>query len=244
MLRNSFPPIVRNGASSSHHLRPFKHAVLAAVLMTTFCNTAFAADGANIAADGKGDVVPPCFACHGEQGEGQPAAGFPRLAGLNAGYIEHALNSFARNSRPSAIMGPIAKGLSPDDRKAVVAYFAALHPPVAKPQTAPDAALVAAGAVIALHGDSARGVPACAQCHGADGFGAGSVPGIAGQSQIYIAGRLADWKKSAPTNKPHSMAAVAQKLDDHQVKAVAAYFASLPAAGSTRAPSTSGERAQ
>jgi cytochrome c553 len=240
MLRNSFPPIASNGASSSQHLRPFKHAVLAALLITNFCNTAFAADGANIAADGKGDAVPACSACHGEQGEGQPAAGFPRLAGFNAAYIEHALSSFARNSRPSAIMGPIAKGLSPDDRQAVAAYFAALHPPVAKPQTAPDGALVAAGAAIALHGDSAQGVPACAQCHGADGFGADLVPGIAGQSQTYIAGRLVGWKKSAPTNKPHSMAAVAQKLDDDQVNAVAAYFASLPAAGSTRAPSTSG----
>jgi cytochrome c553 len=244
MLRNPFPPIVGNSASSSHDLRLLKRAMLAALLMTTSWSTAFAADGANIARDGKGDAVPACSACHGEQGEGQPAAGFPRLAGFNAAYIEHALSSFARNSRPSAIMGPIAKGLSPEDRKAVAAYFAALNPPVAKPQTAPDGALVAAGAAIALHGDFAQRVPACAQCHGPDGFGAGSVPGIAGQSQTYIAGRLVGWKKSAPTDRPHSMAAVAQKLNDDQVKAVAAYFASLPVAGSARAPSTSGGGAQ
>ena len=236
MLRNSFPPIVGNGASSSHHRRPLKHAMLAALLMTTFCNTAFAADGANIDHNGKGDAVPACSACHGKQGEGKPALGFPRLAGLNLDYIDHALNSFAGNSRPSAIMGPIAKGLSPEDRKAVAAYFAALQPPVAKPQTAPDRALVAAGAAIALHGDSAQSVPACAQCHGTDGFGAGSVPGIAGQSETYITGRLVGWKKSEPGNRPGSMAAVAQKLDDDQVKAVAAYFASLPAAGSVQAP--------
>ena len=79
-------------------------------------------------------------------------------------------------------------------------------------------------------------MPACAQSHGTDGFGAGSVPGIAGQSQTYITGRLVGWKKSAPTNRPHPMAAVAQKLDDDQVKAVAAYFGSLPAAGSVQAP--------
>jgi cytochrome c553 len=221
------------------------HTALAVALLTTVGGTALAASGADIANNGVGATAPACSSCHGGQGQGQPEAGFPRLAGLNAGYIEHALSGFASKSRDSAIMTPIAGALSADDRKAVADYFSGLHPPAATPASPPDEALVAVGAEIALRGDQSRAIPACSQCHGSAGLGAGSkVPGIAGQAETYIANRLAAWKKDAPYNQAHPMAAVADKLEDSQIKAVAAYFARLPAAASAATRSMSGDGTQ
>lgn len=203
-----------------------------AVLLATSSSGAFAASGADIVHNGKGDAVPACSACHGEQGEGQPDNGFPRLAGLNASYIVHQLTSFADKTRKNDIMAPIAAGLTEDDRQAVATYFASLHPPVAASETPPDKALIATGTEIAQHGAWSKGVPACALCHGAAGLGVGATfPELAGQSQTYIANQLDAWRKGDRANDPmHLMAGVAGKLDDNQIKAVAAYYASLPPA--------------
>lgn len=196
-----------------------------------------AADGKDIAANGTANGAPACSSCHGEQGEGQPAAGFPRLAGLNATYIEHQLANFQDNSRKNDTMQPVAAALSDDERKAVATYYAGLNAPKAAEDSAPDPSLVKAGAAIASVGDWSKGLPACGQCHGTNGLGVGaSFPGIAGQSSAYIENELTAWKSGERKNDPMGlMANVAKKLDDNQIKAVAAYYASLPVTSSTTA---------
>ncbi len=69
-----------------------------------------------------------------------------------------------------------------------------------------------------------------AQCHGAAGQGVGKTfPRLAGQSAEYIMGQLKAWKDGKRTDDPlHLMTGIASKLDDDQVVAVAAYYASLP----------------
>lgn len=205
-------------------------AIMVAALMTAGGNPALAASGEVIAHNGKGNDVPACAACHGEQGEGQPDAGYPRLAGLNAGYIEHQLASFADKSRRNDIMAPIASNLGPADRKALGTYLASLSPPKAAAQDTPDRALIGAGQALAQRGLWSKGVPACAQCHGTSGLGVGvAFPQLAGQSAVYIANQLAAWKKGERGNDPmHLMKGIAGKLDDKQINAVAAYYASLP----------------
>lgn len=53
-----------------------------------------------------------CQTCHGADGGGTAAAGFPRLTGLDAGYIEQQLLNFRSGKRSNAIMQPIAEALS------------------------------------------------------------------------------------------------------------------------------------
>ncbi|HEY5226663.1 MAG TPA: c-type cytochrome [Methylovirgula sp.] len=210
-------------------------ALAAAVLILNLCGLAHAASGEDIALKGNAQGATPCSDCHGGHGEGQPDAGFPRLAGLNAGYIAHQLASFADGTRPNDIMGPIAKTLSAAEQQAVASYFAGLNPPLAAATTpaAPDP--VAAGAVLAQRGDWSKGLPGCGQCHGPGGTGVGSrFPRLTGQSAAYIASQLLSWKKGARHDDPIGlMKSVATKLDDNEIKAVAAYYASLPLAGST-----------
>jgi cytochrome c553 len=68
--------------------------------------------------------VPPCTACHGSQGEGMPASGFPRLAGQAAPYLLGQLTAYAKGTRKNPVMAPIASKLSDDQRASVAAYYA------------------------------------------------------------------------------------------------------------------------
>jgi cytochrome c553 len=203
-------------------------------LMSVFAKAAHAADGKEIATNGNGRA-PACSMCHGEQGEGRPDAAYPRLAGLDSEYLVRQLNAFAEGGRDSETMHPIAKALSAEERQAVAKFYAGLTAPaVAEPNKADDN-IIAIGATLANRGDWPKGLPGCGQCHGAAGQGVGGTfPKLPGQSAEYIANQLKAWKDGKRTNDPlHLMAGISGKLNDRQVAAVAAYYASLPAIPTT-----------
>lgn len=69
--------------------------------------------------------IPPCAACHGENGHGTEMA--PRLAGQHAAYVEKQLHVFETSQRPSAVaMQAIVKALRPADIQALAAYVQTL----------------------------------------------------------------------------------------------------------------------
>ncbi|RQR27913.1 cytochrome C [Burkholderia sp. Bp9143] len=184
--------------------------------------------GKTIATQGTTTGVAACIGCHGAQGEGNAAAGFPRLAGTHAAYLSAQLAAFADGSRQNPIMQPLAKLLSPHDRDAVSTYFASLPAPPAI--VASDAGSIDpanTGAWLATRGRWSRGLPACAQCHGAGGLGVGTAfPPLAGQPAAYIAGQLNGWKHGTRPPGPMAlMPMIAGKLSDADIDAVAAYYA-------------------
>lgn len=202
--------------------------VLTMISALAMGHAALAADGKDVVMNGVGEA-PACQSCHGENGEGQPDAGFPRLSGLSPIYMMHQIQSFTDGTRQNDVMQPIATALSQDDRKAVTGYLAALTPPKAAASEAPDPKLAADGAAIAANGLWAKGVPGCDQCHGMHGQGVGTAfPKLAGQSSAYIVSQLQAWKDGTRHNDPLGlMKGIAGKLDDDQIKAVADYYASL-----------------
>lgn len=112
-----------------------------------------------------------CSTCHGPDGGGNDASGFPRLAGLDAGYIEKQLRAFAQGEIENPVMTGMAAALTGQEIKDVAAYYAGL-PPVtqAKPLKGVSTDV---GETLATIGDmSGRGLPACNQCHGPGGRGA------------------------------------------------------------------------
>jgi cytochrome c553 len=189
-----------------------------------------AADGQAIAANGNGRDAPACSACHGEHGEGQPAAAFPRLAGLDSGYLIAQLDAFAQGSRNDETMGPIAKALSTDERQAVATFYAGLDAAKIEAPKKLDEKAVAIGRSLADRGDWSKELPGCGQCHGGAGQGVGTTfPKLAGQSAEYITSQLKAWKDGKRTDDPlHLMTGIASRLSDDQLVAVAAYYASLP----------------
>ncbi|HJU08945.1 MAG TPA: c-type cytochrome [Rhodanobacteraceae bacterium] len=81
-----------------------------------------------------------------------------------------------------------------------------------------------------VHGDAARGATkaaVCAACHGAQGIAvAPTFPNLAGQSQTYLYVQLRAFKDGARDNAV--MKPLASALSDHDMRDIAAHFASLP----------------
>ena len=202
------------------------YAVLVALLaLAAAVSPALAADGAAIALHGVG-TVPACATCHGAQGQGNPLIGAPHLAGEGIDYLAEQLANFAAGRRINPIMQPIAAGLTPDQREAVTAFFAALPVPVAHP---PSPGVDAAGAHLAERGRWSDGLPACAQCHGPNGSGVPPYfPRLAGLTAPYLTAQLLAWQQGQrPPGPLGLMPAVAGKLSAGDIKALAAYFAAL-----------------
>lgn len=186
------------------------------------------APGREAAATPSPAVAQTCVPCHGRSGEGQPAGGFPRLAAQARQYLVKQLKDFRSGRRQSAVMEPIAKALDDNAMEAVSAFY---HGIAASPQPAQGSAKPppAVGAQLALHGNWDKEVPACFSCHGAGGTGiAPHFPAIAHQNAAYTAAQLRAWKWGARANDPQGlMKAVADRLSDAEIDAVAAYLESI-----------------
>ncbi|WP_022720776.1 cytochrome c, partial [Rhodopseudomonas sp. B29] len=157
--------------------------VVVAAFVLAPISAGHAADGRAIVLNGSASGAQHCESCHGLTGQGIPANGYPRLAGLDADYLVHQLNSFADGSRASSMMSPVAKGLSPEDRRAVADYYARQSPPQVTDQAADSPEAATRGRALATVGMGAKGLPACNQCHGPNGEGVGDAfPRLAGQS--------------------------------------------------------------
>lgn len=187
----------------------------------------FAATGELIAMSGAdAGAENACMACHGLAGEGDGALA-PRLAGLDAGYLERQLIAYAEGRRHHPQMGYIAGKLDAGERRAVAAYYAA------RPVPAASSPAPASGSATALYhrGDPARGLAPCAECHGETGEGLGPAnPPLAGQPPRYLAAQLAQWRQSARRTDPGEvMLRISQLLDPAESAAVAAYAGALPA---------------
>ena len=140
------------------------------------------------ASGGAGPVLKPdtmaarvaaCTACHGEQGRAGSDGYYPRLAGKPQEYLYHQLLNFRDDRRQYRPMSHLLAGLPDDYLREIAAYFADQHvpyPAAVRPEV--STAILEAGRKLAQDGDAARGLPACAACHGA-ALG-GLLPGVPG----------------------------------------------------------------
>ena len=176
--------------------------------------------------------VSQCAACHGANGMGNQASGFPALAGLPSAYLQEQLAAFRSKERSNAIMTGMATPLTGADMAALGDYYAALPVPTAP---LPPVLPAGVGADMALRGDwqtgLAAGIPSCDSCHGPGGAGVGAwFPRLAGQPAVYLAAQLNSWRDGTRKTGPLGlMSAIAHRLTPAQITAVAAYYAALPA---------------
>ena len=226
LSRENLP--VASGGSARCRRRPLIHAFAAiAAASSTY---AAATDVPSLVSTGSPPNVPACSSCHGAAGEGNAAAGFPRLAGIGSSYIASQLSAFAAGTRPDPVMGPIAKALNSDQKQAVSIYYAALpsaftHVIVNEADVQP----AVGGAWLANRGRWNDGLAACVGCHGSGGAGVSpTFPPLAGQSAAYLAAQLNGWKAGKrPPGPMGLMSHVAAKLDATDIRDVSQYFATL-----------------
>ena len=172
--------------------------------------------GETLAKQGSGQA-PACMSCHGANGEGNEALGYPRLAGLSSGYLQKQLHDVASGARKNAAMSPIASSLTDEQIKAVADYYAGLKPtPAAHQGKKVDQKLLDEGRELVANGQWADAMPACVKCHGEGARGVGSTfPMLAGQHASYLENQLHAWQQGTRKNDPVGvMAHVAQKLND------------------------------
>jgi cytochrome c553 len=151
-----------------------------------------------------------CTACHGAKGEGSTQ--FPSLAAQQAAYIVAQLKAFKSADRNNPMMTPQAADLTDADMDNLAAYFSSLP-------------AVKAGADAALAKTGQAKAAMCSGCHGENGAGNGVFPRLAGQQADYLVKQLKDFKEG--TRKNGQMQAIAGMISDDDMKALAAYFASL-----------------
>ena len=93
-----------------------------------------------------------------------------------------------------------------------------------------NAEKAAAGAKLYAGGDKERGVAACMACHGPNGAGNGAAkfPSLSGQHAEYVKKQLKDFRDGNRSNDMNKMMrAVAGKMTDAQIEAVAEYISGL-----------------
>lgn len=208
-------------------------ATLMATLSIIGMGPALAADdvqrGETIAMQGNGQGAIACMSCHGVDGMGNAAAGFPRLAGLPAGYLSKQLHDYREGTRQSPVMQPFAKALSEDDMRAVSAYYASLEG-LNLPTAYVAADPTDEAEWLAKRGDWDNIIPACNQCHGPNGQGVGeSFPPLAGQHASYLKAQLNAWRNGTRRNDPNDlMKGVAERLSEEQIALITEYYATLP----------------
>lgn len=175
-----------------------------------------------------------CAGCHGIDGNSTIPTQ-PNLAGSGWQYTARQLKHFKTGQRDNAVMKGFAANLSDADMKALGVYFAAQK---ARPVGARDLALAKSAEKLYRAGDAARGIPACAGCHSPSGAGIpGQYPRIGGQHSEYTLTQLTAFKtgtrgkasKEDANPNGKMMMAIAAKLTDAEMKALAEYAAGLAA---------------
>ena len=163
-----------------------------------------------------------CFLCHGEQGESTSEV-FPRLAGQHAEYVAKQLEAFKSGQRKSTTMSEMVAKLTPEDMQALGRYYEKM--PVSKHEVK-DRELASVGEYLYKNGNRFSGVPACASCHGPNAEGAANLPRLASQLSGYIHNQLKLFNKRERTNDNAVMHAVADKMTELEMAAVAEYLSS------------------
>lgn len=177
-----------------------------------------------------------CRECHGDHGEVEgdnESMKVPRLAGQHPEYLLKQLQDFASGARKHEFMNRVAADLDPLDAADIIAFYVqqggeGARAAAQQPRTAIER--------LYREGDPARGVLACAACHGLDGKTSNAQPGvaaslipvIAGQDRYYLEEQLFNWHSGARSNSPAEIMNIAVKgLTTSELQALAEYLEAL-----------------
>jgi cytochrome c553 len=178
-------------------------------------------------------IATSCARCHGVNGLGRGMGAFPKLAGQRPDYLLASLQAFARGERHSGIMQPIAAGLSQDEMRELAHYYGSLQESSPSRPRQDSALAIERGKAIADRGVPSQRVPSCVDCHGPGATRRNPLyPELAGQYADYLLLQLVLFKNEhrGGTDYAHLMRQVAAGLTPEQMRDVALYYSSLPAA--------------
>jgi len=203
------------------------------IAMTAF--GAHAADAAKAAPKGDAARGQPiastvCAACHGADGNSTLAVN-PKLAGQHPEYLLKQMKNFKaadgkQPERVNAIMNGMIAAFDEGQLRDLAAYFASQKQ---TGEAAKNRETIELGQKLYRGGDQAKGLPACAACHGPAGAGIpAQYPRIAGQFAEYTEAQLKGFREGSRANDANKMMRmVALKMTDAEIRAVSDYIAGL-----------------
>lgn len=160
-----------------------------------------------------------CAGCHGTNGISVGPAS-PTIAGVSKDYFIDAMKEYREDTRPSTIMGRIARGYSDDEIVAMADFFSGQEYAAAK-QTS-DADLAAKGAK--LHDKY------CEKCHAEGGTSAEDDAGILkGQWRPYVEYTMSDFtsgKREMPKKMAKKVKKMNEKVGDDAMNQLLNYYSS------------------
>ncbi len=181
-------------------------------------------------AKGKEIASTVCAACHNADGNSVQSAN-PKLAAQHAEYLFKQMQEFkaAEGKQPvrvNAVMNGMIAAYNEDQMRDLAAYFAAQ---TLIGEKARNRETIEAGQKLYRAGVMAKGLPACAACHGPAGAGIpAQYPRIGGQFAEYIEAQLKAFRDGTRSNDPNKMMRmIAIKMTDAEIKAVSDYIAGL-----------------
>ncbi len=205
-------------------------AAAAAIEAQAVAAVADVADAA-VASDKGKALFAPCVACHGANGEGNPALNSPGIAGQSESYLRRQLWEFKNGLRGShegditgAQMQPMAASLADGEAiTAVAAYIASL------PTTVPPAT---------VDGDADNGeklyVSKCGACHGGKGWGNEALftPRLTMLGDAYVLRQVRKFQEGMRGVHEDAiygkqMAMVAKTVSEHELNDIAAFLNEL-----------------
>ncbi len=159
------------------------------------------------------DIMRTCAPCHGEFGQGGGGGVYPRLAGMNAGYLAEQIEKFKSRERENIPMIPFAndRELPARDIRDVTRYLADIKLATRLPEAAGSVdgleRLMQAKLIMQVpraDGDIERGKQLygeqCGVCHGREGQGRVTKPPLVGQFTDYLLAQVVAFKKGT---RPH-----------------------------------------
>ena len=209
------------------HLNIKLASILATASLAFFANAATAESLVDGSVDNGEAKALTCTACHGPEGVSVNPL-WPNIAGQNAPYLLHQLQSFKDGSRVDPLMGAQAMLLSEEDMKDLAVYFESRPAGV---QAVANASLVDLGEALYRGGNPDKGTPACLACHGPSGKGnpAAKYPAVAGQHAAYTAKQLNDYASGTrqTDGKTRVMRDIAATLSKEEIEALSSYMQGL-----------------
>ncbi len=171
-----------------------------------------------------------CVACHNVDGNSEISAN-PKLAGQGQEYLYKQMHDFKaqgdkKPARDNAVMSAMIASLEDADMQGMAKYFSSQ---TLKPEAAKNVESIDKGQRIWRAGIAAKGVPACASCHGPAGAGMpAQYPRLAGQFAEYTETQLKSFRDGVRTNDAGgAMQIIALKMTDAEIKAVSDFAAGL-----------------